>query len=91
MTIKVLDALNAIKETGNINGILTWNPLNLRLDKHDSSAIEIIELIQDNTFGDAIEILQDAIFWLMFINSVGVADKELDKGKKRTVVLTRNK
>ena len=88
MTIKIIDALDAIKQAGKVNGILTYQSLMLKTDRLDTKAIEIIESLQDYSFGDGIEALQNAIFWLIFINSSNLAHKE--KGIQTEITVRRN-
>ena len=87
MTIKIKDTIDAIKQAGKVNGILTYQSLRLKTDKLDAKAIEIIESLGDYSFGDGIEALQDAIFWLIFINSSNLAAKE--KGIQTEITIRR--
>jgi len=84
------DAIEAIKETADKEGIVVYNPMNLKVNKYDRIALELIEQLQDYSFGEAIEILQTAIFWLVLLNSIKAADNEIDENKiKSGVVLTK--
>ena len=58
-------------------------------DKHDRTALELIEQLQDYSLGEGIEILQTAIWWMILFNSVETADKEIEKGGVKGVVLTK--
>ena len=88
MTMKIKDAIDAIKQAGKANGILTYQSLKLKTDRLDAKAIEIIESLEDYSFGDGIEALQDAIFWLIFINSSNLAYQE--KGIQTEITVRRN-
>ena len=87
MMMKAKDALDAIKQVGKVNGILTYQSLGLKTDRLDTKAIEIIESLEDYSFGDGIEVLQNAIFWLILINSSNLAYKE--KGTQTEITVRR--
>lgn len=87
---KMNDAIEAIKKVADEAGIVVYKPMNLKVNKYDKTALEMIEQLQNYSFGEAIEILQTAIFWLILFSSVNTADEEIDKNKiKSSVVLTR--
>ncbi len=87
---KMNDAIEAIKKVADEAGIVVYNPINLKVNKYDKTALEVIEQLQNYSFGEAIEILQTAIFWLILFSSVNAADEEIDKNKiKSSIVLTR--
>lgn len=88
---KLKDAIEAIKKAADEEGIVVFNPMNLKVNKHDRTAMELIEQLQDYSFGEGIEILQTAIIWMALFSSVAAADKEIDEGKVKGVVLTKNK
>ena len=87
---KMKDAIDAIKEIAEEGGIVVWNPMNLKINKYDKVALELMEQLQDYSFGETIEILQTTIFWVILLSSTNVADKEIEKGKVKGIVLKKN-
>ena len=80
----------AIKKMSDEEGIITFPSMHLKLNKYDRKAIEIIETLpEEYTIAECIEILQTAICWLGILNSSKDADKEIDEGKAKGVVLTK--
>ena len=87
---KLKGVLEAIKKVSDERGIITFPSMSLKLNKYDRKAIEIIEsLPEEYSIAESIEILQTAICWLGILNSSKDADKEIDEGKAKGVVLTK--
>ena len=87
---KLKDPIEVIKKVADNEGIVVYKPMNLKVNKYDRVALDLVQQLQDYSFGEAIEILQTSIFWLILFNSVKTADDEIDNDEiKDGVVLTR--
>ena len=56
------DAIEVIKKVADNEGIVVYNPMNLKVNKYDRVALDLVQQLQDYSFGEAIEILQTSIF-----------------------------
>ena len=57
------------------NVVINVGDLFIPLKPKDAKSIELVEQLQDYSFGEAVEILQDAIVWLNIIAILSETDR----------------